>query len=98
MIVLSLLLALAGTVDTLPREDTTTYATPELRALILEAAEQNRRVPEALGGYRARLESEISIGNRRAEEFCELQYDCRGRWFAQILDEGWLYALIQQYS
>jgi len=67
VIVLSLLLALAGTADTLPRGDTITYATPELRALIVEAAEQNRRVPEALGGYRARLESEISIGNRRAE-------------------------------
>ena len=58
-------LALAGE----PRvgQDTSTYATPALQALIAEAVELNRRVPDALGGYRARLESEISIGNRRAE-------------------------------
>lgn len=67
MIALSLLLVLAGVAETLPREDSTTYATPALRALIHEAADLNRRVPEALGGYRARLESEISIGNRRSE-------------------------------
>lgn len=49
------------------QDDTVTYATPALRALVGEAAAINRRVPAALGGYRARLESEISIGNRRAE-------------------------------
>lgn len=38
-----------------------------LRALVDSAAERNRLVPPGLGGYRARLESEISIGNRRAE-------------------------------
>jgi hypothetical protein len=54
--------------DTLTvRGDSTTYATPELRHLVEEAAELNHRVPIALGGYRAQLESEISIGNRRSE-------------------------------
>jgi hypothetical protein len=67
LIPLSLLLALAGATDTVPRPDTLTYATPSLRALITEAAELNRRVPGALGGYQASLESEISIGNRRSE-------------------------------
>ena len=67
MIAISLLLVLAGAADTLPREDSTTYATPALRALIGQAAQLNRRVPEGLGGYEARLESEISIGNRRSE-------------------------------
>jgi hypothetical protein len=58
-------LALAG--DPGAGQDTATYATPALQALIAEAVELNRRVPDALGGYRARLESEISIGNRRTE-------------------------------
>ena len=62
-----LLLALAGAVDTSRASDSTTYATPALRTLIAEAAELNRRVPAGLGGYRAQLESEISIGHRRAE-------------------------------
>lgn len=47
--------------------DTLQYATPALRALIEEATAINRRVPERLGGYRARLESDVSIGNRRSE-------------------------------
>ena len=38
-----------------------------VQALVEAAAQLNRIVPPALGGYRARLESEISIGNRRAE-------------------------------
>jgi hypothetical protein len=58
-------LALAG--EPSAAQDTATYATPALQALIAEAVDLNRRVPDALGGYRARLESEISIGNRRAE-------------------------------
>ncbi len=58
-------LALAG--EPRAEQDTATYATPALQALIAEAVDLNRRVPDALGGYRARLESEISIGNRRAE-------------------------------
>lgn len=58
-------IALAG--DPIVGQDTATYATAELRALIAEAVELNRRVPVELGGYRARLESEISIGNRRTE-------------------------------
>ncbi len=61
-----LLLALPA--DRLPAQgDSATYATEALRALIGEAAAINRRVPDSLGGYRAHLESEISIGNRRAE-------------------------------
>lgn len=63
----ALLLALALGPDTVRAVDTATYATPALRALVGEAAERNRRVPDGLGGYRARLESEISIGNRRSE-------------------------------
>lgn len=47
--------------------DTSGYSTPALKALIAEAAELNRRVPPGLGGYRAMLESEISIGNHRTE-------------------------------
>lgn len=50
-----------------PRADTTQYETPALRQLVADAADINRRVPPQLGGYRARLESEISIGSRRSE-------------------------------
>ena len=42
--------------------DTATYKTPALRALVLEAARINHRVPATLGRYHAQLESEISIG------------------------------------
>jgi hypothetical protein len=64
----ALLLALSLGADTVTQAgDSATYATPALRALISEAAELNRRVPPGLGGYRAHLESEISIGNRRSE-------------------------------
>jgi len=63
-----LLLAFTLGADTVIQgRDSTTYSTPALRSLVSEAAEFNRRVPAGLGGYRARLESEISIGNRRAE-------------------------------
>ena len=63
-----LLLALSLGADAVTQGgDSTTYATPALRALIAEAAELNRRVPAGLGGYRAQLESEISIGSRRSE-------------------------------
>src|SRR5690606_2507271 len=51
----------------LAQSDTTQYASEALRQLVAEAATENRRVPEDLGGYTARLESEISIGNRRSE-------------------------------
>ena len=63
----SLLLALAAAGDTTAQRDTATYASAGLRALVAEAVEINRRVPPGLGGYRAHLESEISIGNRRAQ-------------------------------
>lgn len=63
----ALLLALVVGGDTVQHRDTATYETPALEALVREAAELNRRVPAALGGYRSRLESEISIGNRRGE-------------------------------
>lgn len=65
---LALSLLLASQADTLPiAGDSGLYATPQLRALVQEAAAINRRVPDALGAYEARLESEISIGNRRSE-------------------------------
>lgn len=60
---LSLLLACTVT----PDPDSTHYTSRALQRLVGEAAEVNRRVPAALGGYRAQLESEISIGNRRSE-------------------------------
>lgn len=63
----ALLLSLVVGSDTVQRRDTTTYGTPALEALVREAAELNRNVPPALGGYRSRIESEISIGNRRGE-------------------------------
>ncbi|HEV8409693.1 MAG TPA: hypothetical protein VGQ30_04230 [Gemmatimonadaceae bacterium] len=44
--------------------DTATYSSPALRALVLEAVRVNNHVPAALGGYRAKLESEIAIGER----------------------------------
>lgn len=47
--------------------DSTQYTSVALRELVQEAARINRRVPEELGAYRARLESEVSIGNRRSE-------------------------------
>ena len=62
---LALLTAVA--IDTVPQADTGRYASPALQQLVREAAEVNRRVPPMLGGYRAKLESEISIGNRRSE-------------------------------
>ncbi len=57
----------AATARQAPAGDSSTYATEALRALIAEAVQLNRRVPSLLGGYKARLESEISIGNRRSE-------------------------------
>jgi hypothetical protein len=68
-VLITLLLALTQAApDSQPaRRDTAVYETPALRALIAEAASMNRRVPAALGGYRARLESEISVGSRRSE-------------------------------
>ena len=63
-----LALLAAFSADTLPKADTTgRYASPALQQLVAEAAEVNRRVPPMLGGYTAKLESEISIGNRRSE-------------------------------
>lgn len=62
---LAILTAVA--LDTVPRADTGQYASPALQQLVTDAAEVNRRVPPMLGGYRAKLESEISIGNRRSE-------------------------------
>lgn len=44
-----------------------TYQSPALRAIITEAARFNRRVPPGLGTYRARMESEISIGSQRPD-------------------------------
>jgi hypothetical protein len=42
--------------------DTATYSTAAVRALVVEAAHINHRVPPTLGRYRANLESEISVG------------------------------------
>lgn len=66
---LPLLAFVAILADTTPRlaADTACYENAALRALVAEAAAENRRVPPQLGGYRAQLESEVSIGNRRSE-------------------------------
>ncbi len=63
---LALVVALSDTLPA-PPADTLTYESEPLRLLVAEAADVNRRVPPSLGGYRAQLESEISIGNRRSE-------------------------------
>jgi hypothetical protein len=43
------------------------YATPALQALVGEASVRNRRVPPALEGYTARVESEMALVLKRAE-------------------------------
>jgi len=47
--------------------DTSTYATAALQRVVDRAVERNHRVPEALGGYTVRVESEISLGTLRRE-------------------------------
>ena len=47
----------------IPR-DTATYSSPALRMLVSEAVRVNNHVPAGLGGYTAKLESEIAIGER----------------------------------
>jgi hypothetical protein len=44
--------------------DTATYSSPALRTIVSEAAKMNNHVPAELGRYRAKLESEIAIGER----------------------------------
>ena len=56
----------SGLVHPLAAQDGATD-TLTLTAILDSAALRNRLVPTELGGYRARLESEISLGNRRAE-------------------------------
>lgn len=63
---LSIALSLVADTTSVP-VDSTQYTSVALRELVQEAARINRRVPEELGAYRARLESEVSIGNRRSE-------------------------------
>jgi len=48
--------------------DTARYASARLQAIVEDAARYNRRVPSGLGEYRARLESEISIGSQRPDK------------------------------
>ncbi|HEY2850061.1 MAG TPA: hypothetical protein VGI97_09295, partial [Gemmatimonadaceae bacterium] len=63
---LTLLVAaqLAVAASTHPIQDTATYSSRALRELVDEAVVVNNRVPSELGGYRAKLESEISLGAR----------------------------------
>jgi hypothetical protein len=53
----------------LPRgaADTTRYATAALQQVVERAVARNHRVPDALGGYTVRVESEISLGTLRRE-------------------------------
>jgi hypothetical protein len=57
-------LFLAAQIAAAQPRDTATYSTPAVRALATAAARMNHLVPPALGAYRARLETEISIGSR----------------------------------
>ena len=59
-----LTLLLAAQLAVAAPQDTATYSSPAVRALVDEAVRVNNRVPAALGGYRAKLESEIAIGAR----------------------------------
>ncbi|MFS8638069.1 MAG: hypothetical protein FWJ74_08270 [Gemmatimonadota bacterium] len=62
-----MLLSLAlATLLQLPTPDSV-YATPALRALVARAAENNRRVPAELRGYRALTESEAALIVHTAE-------------------------------
>ncbi len=51
-----------------PARDTATYSSLALRDIISAAVHGNRLVPSGLGGYRARVESEISIGSQRPDK------------------------------
>jgi hypothetical protein len=59
-----LTLFLAAQIAAAAAPDTAIYSSPALRALVGEAVTVNNRVPSALGRYRAKLESEIAIGER----------------------------------
>lgn len=59
--------AMQDTSGTVRVRDTSTYATPALRAMIAEASERNRRVPDGLRSYRARIGSEVAIVLRRPD-------------------------------
>jgi hypothetical protein len=54
---LTFLLQIAAAVPTAD----STYATPALRAVVERAAVENRRVPAALSGYSATIESELAV-------------------------------------
>ena len=64
MLTLLLVSQLAVTAPPPPPPDTATYASAALHALVNEAVIVNNRVPAGLGQYRAKLESEISLGAR----------------------------------
>ena len=53
--------------DSIARRRAPDYATPALAALVGEASVRNRRVPPALEGYTARVESEIALVLKRPE-------------------------------
>lgn len=94
LLLLAITVALSDTLP-VPPPDTATYESSALRALVAEAVDVNRRVPEALGGYRAQLESEISIGNRRSERMemsvqleqiaSTLEWDRTGRYRQTVI-------------
>ena len=75
--------------------DTSTYQTPAVRALVVEAARMNHLVPPTLGRYHAKLESEISIGSQNGagaemaatlEQFAsELTWDRRGEFEQHVI-------------
>ena len=58
------ILFFAQTATAIISGDTATYSNAAVRALVVEAARINHRVPPTLGRYRANLESEISVGTR----------------------------------
>ena len=62
-----LTLVLAAQVAATTAQDTATYSSSAVRALVVAAASANRVVPPTLGSYRADLESEISFAARRTD-------------------------------
>lgn len=69
MIALLLVAQVAVGAPRVAAPDTAQYASPALRALVSAAARLNHLVPAALGKYRARVESEISMGTHNGSGY-----------------------------
>lgn len=67
MLAVVLALQVALPLDSVAPRRAPGYSSPALAALVADASAGNRRVPPALLGYQARVESEIALVLRRAE-------------------------------